>query len=74
MKKILGYLALTIFGTFLLLYSVIAHEPPAFFAYAFGLINGLCWAGIVLMWWLRQDAEADEWDDLDEESDHARDK
>lgn len=69
MKKILGCLALTIFGTLILLYSVIAHEPPAFIAYTFGLINGLCWAGIILMWWLRQDTE----DDLDEESDHVRD-
>ncbi len=70
MKKILGYLALTIFGTFLLLFAVLNYEPPAFIAYTFGLINGLCWAGIILMWWLRQDAE----DDLDEESDHVRDK
>ncbi|MBR3746727.1 MAG: hypothetical protein IKN27_07180 [Selenomonadaceae bacterium] len=54
MKKIFGCLALTIFGTLILLYSVIAHEPPAFIAYAFGLINGLCWAGIVGLIWIRQ--------------------
>ncbi|MBR3746193.1 MAG: hypothetical protein IKN27_04450 [Selenomonadaceae bacterium] len=59
-EEIICYLALTIFGTFLLLYATIAYEPPAFFAYAFGVITELCWGGIVLPWWLRKAAEDEE--------------
>lgn len=66
MKQLFIHLVLTIFGTFLLLYAVIAHEPPAFFAYIFGVLTGLCWGGILLLYWLRQDIEDDE-DDLDED-------
>ena len=57
MKQLLIQLALTIFGTMILTYAVIMHEPPAFFAYAFGILTGLSWAGIIGLWWLRQDAE-----------------
>ena len=54
-KQILIHLALTVFGTMILTYAVINHEPPAFLAYAFGIITGLCWGGIVLLWWVHQD-------------------
>ncbi|MBR0062508.1 MAG: hypothetical protein IJP68_13635 [Selenomonadaceae bacterium] len=43
MKQLLIQLALTIFGTLILTYAVIMHEPPAFFAYVFGILTGLSW-------------------------------
>lgn len=54
MKEILIQLIFVVFGTTLLLYSVINYEPPAFFAYAFGILTGLCWAGIFGLIWIRQ--------------------
>lgn len=54
MKGILIHTIFVVFGTALLLYSVIFYEPPAFFAYAFGILTGLCWAGIVGLIWIRQ--------------------
>lgn len=59
MIQLLIQLTLAIFGTLLLLYATIAHEPPAFIAYAFGVLTGLSWGGIVLLWWLRQDSADD---------------
>lgn len=54
MKENLIHIIFVVFGTALLLYSVIFYEPPAFFAYAFGILTGLCWAGIVGLIWIRQ--------------------
>lgn len=66
MKEILIQIIFVVFGTALLLYSVIFYEPPAFFAYAFGILTGLSWGGIVLLWWLRQDREENDFHDFKE--------
>ncbi|MBR2518247.1 MAG: hypothetical protein IKE46_00450 [Selenomonadaceae bacterium] len=54
MMKFLSLVALAIFGTVLMIYAVVEHEPPAFIAYAFGILTGLCWSGLVGLYWLRQ--------------------
>ena len=59
MIRFLAFVALAIFGTTIMLYAVIEHEPPAFFAFAFGILTGLCWAGIIGLYWLRQHLEDD---------------
>ena len=59
MMKFLSLVALAIFGTVLMIYAVVEHEPPAFFAYAFGILTGLCWAGIVGLIWLRHECRND---------------
>ena len=56
-SSILFEVAMVIFGTALFLYSVIEHEPPAFIAYVFGILTGACWAGLVVLHWLRSDDE-----------------
>lgn len=55
MKSILFEIAMVVLGTVLFLYSVIEHEPPAFVAYVFGILTGACWAGLVVLHWLRSD-------------------
>ena len=57
--KFLSMIVMVVFGTSLLIDAVIIHEPPAFIAYAFGILTGLCWAGLVGLYWLRQ-ADEDE--------------
>ena len=56
-KDILKLVVLVILGTVIMTYAVIDHEPPAFVAYVFGIITGICWAGIVFLYWLRSDDE-----------------
>lgn len=57
MIKFLAFVTLAVFGTTILLYAVIMHEPPAFFAFVFGILTGACWAGILGLWCLRQAVE-----------------
>ena len=59
MMKFLSLVALAIFGTALLIYSVVFYEPPAFIAYAFGILTGLCWSGLVGLIWLRHEYRND---------------
>lgn len=47
MIKFFALAALTLLGTLILFASVIFFDPPAFFAYGFGILNG---AGIVGLW------------------------
>lgn len=56
-KENLIHIIFVVFGTALLLYSVIFYEPPAFFAYVFENLTGLCWAGIVGLICFRQYAQ-----------------
>ncbi|MBR2518356.1 MAG: hypothetical protein IKE46_01000 [Selenomonadaceae bacterium] len=63
-SSILFELAMVVLGTALFLYSVIEHEPPAFFAYVFGILTGACWTGILGLYWLRH-ADEDEGDKHD---------
>ena len=55
MKLFLIQLIFCMFGTALLIYSMIAYEPPAFIAYAWGILTGLCWCGVSFLYWLRKD-------------------
>lgn len=59
MMNFLSFVVAVIFGTTLMVYAVVEHEPPAFIAYAFGILTGLCWAGIIGLYWLRH-ADEDE--------------
>ena len=55
MKSFLIQLIFCTLGTALFLYSVINYEPPAFFAYGFGILTGVCWTGVLGLRWLRSD-------------------
>lgn len=65
MMKFLSLVALAIFGTVLMIYAVVEHEPPAFIAYAFGILTGLCWSGLVGLYWLRREYRNDACDNYD---------
>lgn len=47
--KFLCLFLLAVFGTFLLLATVIFYEPPAFVGYIFGLFNGAAWIGLMAL-------------------------
>ncbi|MBR4641542.1 MAG: hypothetical protein IKO74_02330 [Selenomonadaceae bacterium] len=55
MKSLLLQILFCTFGTVLFVYSVVEHEPPAFIAYAFGILTGVCWCGVSFLYWLRKD-------------------
>ena len=55
--KFFALVSLAIFGTTIMLYAVIEHEPPAFLAFVFGIITGVFWSGIFGLHWLRQNLE-----------------
>ena len=63
-KSFLIQLIFCMFGTALLIYSVIFYEPPAFIAYVFGILTGLGWCGVSFLYWLRH-ADEDEGDKHD---------
>lgn len=51
--KILS-VVLSLFGTFLLVYSTIVYEPPAVVAFIFGIATGLNVATLTAMWLFRK--------------------
>ena len=60
MMTFFAALSLNVIWTVLSAAIVILEEPPAFIAHAFGIVTGVGWMLLVLLRWIRQDAEGNE--------------
>ena len=60
MMTFLAALSLNVLWTVLSAAIVILEEPPAFIAYAFGIVMGVGWMLLVLLRWIRQNDESND--------------